>query len=147
MQKKMQLLDIKVYNIHEYGLCWIGFLLGLKIIWGGIDMQKYPIICFEEADNAYDDSVVIQKGNFQLDDSRQVNATAWAESGYTFLTYIFSIKDIETLSKNDLTEYLISQGISLDKDKFGDKVSILSGFDSLGNKYWNYTITVGESDD
>ena len=93
--------------------------------------------------NPYDDSKLLMEQMLSADDGRPIIAQAWAESGYTFLTYFFCNRGLETASKEDIYEYLVAQGFKLNRDRR----HTARGFtDQVGNHCWNFTITIGEPD-
>lgn len=64
-------------------------------------------------------------------DGRSFEAEMWGEEGYTFLTYRFPIQGLEQFSKTQIAEYLLSQGIEIDLQKFpAENMQLLSNFEN-----------------
>ncbi len=97
----------------------------------------------EEHKEWFDDSKSLAKQEFMLLDGRQVKAEAWAEDGYTFLTYRFSSGGIENITLSDLIDYLNCNGMTVD-EKY--KTSGAS-FRGRGSLTMDLTLTIGESEE
>lgn len=77
-----------------------------------MDQKSYivPLLAEDEKKTDWNDSVVLGVDVAQLEDGRPIRFQAWAESGYTFVTYVVSIIDLEDFAKEELIKYLIRQG-------------------------------------
>ncbi len=104
-----------------------------------------PISIGTGKSSVYDDSRVIDDDAFLLDDGRPAVAQVWAECGYNYLSYFFSNKDLESMSKEELFAYLAGNGIKLDAHRDEDRYFVKSAVDNKGEPYWNFTLKVGES--
>lgn len=97
-------------------------------------------------ENIWDDSrsFAIQKN--YLPDGRRFVSEMWGESGYTFLTYRFPILGIESLSKKQVVDYLKTQGITIDLNKYPlKKIQLLTNF--YDSDQYDLTLMIGESDE
>ncbi|MGI6549529.1 MAG: hypothetical protein ACOX4Q_05715 [Syntrophomonadales bacterium] len=106
--------------------------------------DKYITPVLRSERSPYDDSKLLGEQLLATDDGRPVVAQAWAESGYTYLTYFFSRQGLESCSKDDLFQYLVEQGFKLNREM---RYAALTFTDQAGNECWNFTITVGEPND
>lgn len=109
--------------------------------------DKNTILCpqlSKEKKNEWDDSHILADDTFSLDDSRPVYAQAWAEDGYTFLTYYISKEGLEERTLKSLIEYLELQGVTINS-KIKHTASMMSIHDENGMNCWSITLTVGES--
>lgn len=86
-------------------------------------------------------------------DGRPYRTEFWAANQISYLTYYFSSADIESMTANDLKEYLISEHVI----KFHDTEFQSSGYtginidakkklDASGNELWEVTVIVGDED-
>lgn len=105
--------------------------------------SKYNVVDVKSIREGYDETKIIQKGLIHLKDGRPITAELWGDYGYTFLSYYFSVRDIEDITKEELTDYLIEQGIKIDKLKFRNKITAVKK-EGIGT-YWHVVITVGEN--
>ncbi|QDI90789.1 hypothetical protein EPH95_06020 [Salicibibacter halophilus] len=107
-----------------------------------VDVQKEM-----ENDSAadWDDSITLGKQKTYLDDGRHVKVSAWADDGYTFITYSFSAAGIENYSDQEITLYLKQYGLSevMNNKKF----EIFHFVDQDANACRSINIVVGEPDD
>lgn len=94
----------------------------------------------------WDDSRSFASQKSQLPDGRSFEAEMWGEEGYTFLTYRFPIHGLEQSSKSQVVDYLFSQGIEIDLQKFpAENMQLLTNFETTD--LLELTITIGESDE
>lgn len=99
-----------------------------------------------QKENNWDDSRSFGIQKNCLPDGRRFVSEMWGESGYTFLTYRFPILGIETLSKKQVLDYLKTQGISIDLNKYPlKKIQLLTNF--YDSDQYDLTLTIGESDE
>lgn len=95
----------------------------------------------ENEKNPWDDSKVIGGGEENLPDGRSFKHEVWVEASYLYLTYTFPPSGLEDYSKEQIIEYLISQKINIDINKFPvEKMELLRD----ANRY-RLTITIGDS--
>jgi hypothetical protein len=97
--------------------------------------------------NAFDDSRSIKIDYFELDDGRMVKGDFWAESEYAFLSYYFSVQELEDFSKEELIKYLSDNGIKDldDAEKYPPaKISIIKSRDKNNNEFYVLTINMEE---
>lgn len=108
--------------------------------------KEYPVYREEEKSSPYDDSVLLRKDTIYLDDGRPVLCELWQEYEYTFLSYYFSEKDLEELDKEEIIDYLESNGMKnlSDAESFTmDDISI-EPRKNKGNIFWVLTISLDE---
>lgn len=105
-----------------------------------------PVLKRNREKMEWDDSVDLFADTTMLRDGRPVRYEAWAEMGYTFITYYMSIVDLEAYTKDEVIAYLIEQGIEI-TDEAAGKSEIMRFTDNNGKECWSLTVTVRESDD
>jgi hypothetical protein len=100
-----------------------------------------------------DDHVDLNNWDQIFSDGRPYRAESWAAYQITFITYYFSVIDIEKYSNQELKDYLIDEGVI----KFDDELYHQMGFEGLncsvgetkdkqGNLFWKVTIIIGDED-
>lgn len=100
----------------------------------------------EPAESQWDDSTSFAVQRDRLPDGRSFAAEMWGEAGYTFLTYRFPIQGLEHLSKLQIVEYLLAQGIQIDLQQFpAENMQLLANF--TNHDLVDLTITIGEGDE
>lgn len=109
------------------------------------DINKMLTMDFEDK-GLWDDSTGFMTQKDVLPDGRTLKSELWGEYGYTFLTYKFPVAGLEDLSKPEIVDYLISQGIAIDLEKYPvEKMQLLTNF-NFSDQY-DLTITIAENED
>ncbi|UUM12018.1 hypothetical protein NQU17_00190 [Clostridiaceae bacterium HFYG-1003] len=99
-----------------------------------------------EEENVWDDSSSFAVQEDCLPDGRSFQAEMWGEAGYTFLTYRFPVQGLEQYSKSQVVDYLETQGVPIDPEKFPvDNIQLLPNHKN--SDLLELTLTIGESDD
>ena len=81
----------------------------------------------EEKKNDFDDSRSIAVQEDQMPDGRNCRYEVWSESECTFITYTFPYFGLEGYSKEEIIQYLNSQGFSISLEKFPlDSISLMT---------------------
>ncbi|MFW6271273.1 MAG: hypothetical protein ACOC4G_14545 [Bacillota bacterium] len=107
--------------------------------------EQYP--AYEVSrNNPYDDSVLLKKDTIYLDDGRPVLCQLWKEYEYTFLSYYFSVKELENCTKEEILDYLEENGmknLTTSDNLTTDDIS-LEKKKSKENNFWVLTINFGD---
>ena len=82
-----------------------------------------------------------------LSDGRPYRAEAWAEDQATMLTYLFSVRGLETYSNEQLANLLEAEGLIHFRDAQRRYVSAMPITDAAGNDMWSVNVVVGSEDD
>ena len=109
------------------------------------DQKKVPIAGSMDG-GEWDDSTSFAVEQVGLPHSRSIEAEMWGEEGYTFLTYRFPGQGLEQYTRSQIVDYLLSQGIQIDLEKFlAERMQLLQNFESPD--VLELTITIAESDE
>ncbi len=87
-------------------------------------------------------SKIIDEETMILKDGRTVKIQYWREANRSFVTYFFSITDLEDKTKEDLYMYLLEQGISLRTPFSKGIVTIQKFYNEEKQLCWGLTMIV-----
>lgn len=122
------------------------------------DSMKYPAIARSDyiphkQKKDEDDHIDLNLWEEVFSDGRPYRAESWAAYQMTFITYYFSVIDMENYTNQELKEYLIDEGVIEFDDEFfhqmgfeGINCSVGIRTDKHGNNFWEVTIIIGDED-
>ncbi|OIJ15699.1 hypothetical protein BKP35_01520 [Anaerobacillus arseniciselenatis] len=104
-------------------------------------MMKYKIPFFSSGNKTrMSTATVIDQEEKMLDDGRMIKIQKWKESNYIFITYFFSMEELEEKSKEELYNYLVAKGVMINQPYSKGRVTCQKFLDENKQQCWGLTV-------